>query len=91
MILPQLGRDSLSQLALWFPLLDLIAGRSHNFSEHPQSLSGSFFLSVNISNLIWHRNSNFSFSLNKPFPLLPGGLRRKIPEAETPEASSWDK
>lgn len=35
------------------------------------------FLSVNISNLIWHRNSNFSFSLNRPFPLQPGGLRQR--------------
>lgn len=35
------------------------------------------FLSVNISNLIWHQNSNFSFSLNRPFPLQPGEFRRK--------------
>lgn len=35
------------------------------------------FLSVNISNLIWHQNSNFSFSLNRPFALQPGELRRR--------------
>lgn len=44
-ILSQLGKDSLSQLAVRFPLSDFISGRSHNFSEHSQSLSGSFFIS----------------------------------------------
>lgn len=39
----QPGKDSLSRLALQFPLSDFISGRSHNFSEHSQSPSGSFF------------------------------------------------
>lgn len=44
-VLFQLSRESPPQLALQFPLLDLISGRSHHFSEHPQSLSASFFIS----------------------------------------------
>lgn len=44
-VLFQLGRESPPQLALQSPLLDLISGRSHHFSEHSQSLSASFFIS----------------------------------------------
>lgn len=90
-ILPQPGRDSCHSL-LSSSLSWTLSPTDHIIFLNTLIHYRAHFLSVNISNLIWHRNSHFSFSLNKPFPLLPGGLRQKhLRQRHQRPTSSWEE